>query len=64
MTSTKYIGLDVHEESISDAARHAAGKIVMECAIETKVNVILDFIHGLCGRVEVNDTRRDTSRTR
>ena len=28
--STKYIGLDVHKESISIAVRNAAGKIVME----------------------------------
>jgi hypothetical protein len=34
--STKYIGLDVHKESISIAVRNAAGKIVMESLIETK----------------------------
>ncbi len=47
MTSTKYIGMDVHKESISIAVRNAAGKIVMECVIETQANIILDFIHGL-----------------
>jgi hypothetical protein len=47
MTSTKYIGMDVHKESISIAVRNDAGKIVMECVIETKANIILDFIHGL-----------------
>jgi hypothetical protein len=36
MTSTKYIGMDVHKESISIAVRNSAGKIVMECVIETK----------------------------
>ena len=36
MTSTQYIGMDVHKESISIAVRNAAGKIVMECVIETK----------------------------
>jgi len=46
MTSIKYIGMDVHKESISIAVRNAAGKIVMECVIETKANAILDFIHG------------------
>jgi hypothetical protein len=44
MTGTKYIGMDVHKESISIAARNAAGKLVMECVIETKANAILDFI--------------------
>src|SRR5476649_282587 len=53
MTDTKYIGLDVHKESISIAVRNAAGKLVMECVIETKANVILDFIHGLRGELHV-----------
>jgi len=30
MTSTKYIGLDVHKESISIAVLNSAGKVVME----------------------------------
>jgi len=47
MTSTKYIGLDVHKESISIAVLNSAGKVVMECVIETKASTILQFIHGL-----------------
>src|ERR1022692_5290490 len=53
MTSTKYIGMDVHKESISIAVRNAAGKIVMECVIETKASMILQFIDGLHGDVHV-----------
>src|ERR1700751_4689665 len=53
MISTKYIGMDVHKESISIAVRNDAGKIVMECVIETKANIILDFIHGLRGELQV-----------
>jgi len=53
MTGTKYIGMDVHKESISIAVRNDAGKTVMECVIETKANVILDFIHGLRGQLQV-----------
>lgn len=53
MTGTKYIGMDVHKESISIAVRNAAGKLVMECVIETKANAILDFIHGLRGELQV-----------
>jgi len=49
MTSTKYIGMDVHKESISIAVMNAAGKIVMECVIETKAGMILQFIDGLRG---------------
>ena len=53
MDSAKYIGMDVHKESISIAVRNSAGKIVMECVIETKANIILDFIHGLRAELHV-----------
>jgi hypothetical protein len=49
MTSTKYIGMDVHKESISIAVMNDAGKIVMECVIETKASMILQCIDGLRG---------------
>ena len=53
MDGKKYIGMDVHKESISIAVMNGAGKIVMECVIETKANIILDFIHGLRGELPV-----------
>ena len=53
MTSSKYIGLDVHKESISIAVLNSAGKVVMECVIETKASTILQFIHGLRGDVHL-----------
>ena len=53
MTSTKYIGMDVHKESISIALRNSAGKVVMECVIETKASMILQFIDGLRGDLQV-----------
>jgi len=53
MTGTKYIGMDVHKESISIAVRNSAGKVVMECVIETKASMILQFIDGLRGDLHV-----------
>jgi transposase len=53
MTSTKYIGMDVHKESISMAVRNAAGKIVMESVIETKASTVLQFFDGLRGDLHV-----------
>jgi hypothetical protein len=53
MTSTKYIGMDVHKESISIAVRNSLGKVVMECVIETKASMILQFIEGLRGDLHV-----------
>ena len=49
MTSAKYIGLDVHKESISIAVRNAAGKIVIQCVNETKASPVLQFFNGLHG---------------
>jgi len=53
MTSSKYIGMDVHKESISIAVRNSAGKVVMECIIETKASTILQFVDGLRGDLRV-----------
>jgi transposase len=53
MDSKKYIGMDVHTESISIAVRNAAGKIVMESVIEAKTSMILQCIDGLRGDLRV-----------
>jgi transposase len=53
VTSTKYIGMDVHKESISIQVMNSVGKVVMECVIETKASTILQFIDGLRGDVRV-----------
>jgi hypothetical protein len=45
--------MDVHKESISIAVMNGAGKIVMECVIETKARMILQFIDGLRGDLQV-----------
>ena len=52
-SSIKYVGMDVHKQTISIAVRNAAGKIVMECVIETKASTILQFFDGLRGEVQV-----------
>jgi hypothetical protein len=53
MDSKKYIGMDVHKESNSIAVMNGAGKIVMECVIETKASLILQFFDGLRGDLQV-----------
>ena len=53
MTSIKYIGMDVHKESISIAVINSVGKVVMECVIETKASTILQFIDGWRGDLQV-----------
>jgi hypothetical protein len=53
MDSQKYIGLDVHQASISVAVRDTTGKLLMECIIETKAATILQFVQGLRGTLLV-----------
>jgi transposase len=53
MTSVKYIGMDVHKESISIVVMNSVGKVVMESVIETKASTILQFIDGLRGDLRV-----------
>src|SRR5437879_13597941 len=49
MNQEKYIGMDVHDATISAAVKNAEGKLLMECVLETKAATILDFIQGLRG---------------
>src|SRR5712664_385066 len=53
MDSKKYIGMDVHQATISVAVRDAAGKLVMESIVETKAATILQFIQGIHGSLWV-----------
>src|SRR5450432_4098297 len=48
-----YIGMDVHQETISIAVRNSSGKLVMEGIIETKASTILQFFQGLSGSLRV-----------
>src|SRR6202522_1933980 len=49
MDNRKYIGMDLHKASISIAVSDAAGKLLMQCIIETKAATVLEFIQGLRG---------------
>ena len=49
----KYIGMDIHKETISIAVMNGEGKLVMESIIETKAITILEFIHGVRGDLHV-----------
>src|SRR4030088_201011 len=53
MEGTKYIGMDVHKDSISIAVLNSSGKLVMESIIETKAITILEFVHGLRGSLHL-----------
>jgi transposase len=53
VNNEKYIGLDVHQATISIAVMDSTGKVVMESILETKAATILEFFAGLRGTLSV-----------
>jgi transposase len=53
MDNAKYIGMDVHKETISVAVLNSSDKLVMESIIETKAITIVEFVQGVRGDLHV-----------
>jgi len=53
MSGEKYIGLDVHQATISVAVVDSQGKLIMESILVTKASTILEFLAGLRGTLSV-----------
>src|SRR6202521_168648 len=53
MNDAKYIGLDVHQATISAAVLDSDGRLIMESILETKAATVLQFIHGLRGSLQI-----------
>ena len=53
MNHAKYIGMDVHQATISVAVIDGTGKLIMECILETRAVTILEFIQGLHGSLSL-----------
>jgi len=53
MSQEKYIGMDVHQATISVAVMDGRGKLIMECVLETKASTVVQFIQGLQGTLAV-----------
>jgi transposase len=49
--SSKYVGMDVHQSTISVAVMDATGRILMECVLRTEAATILQFVQGLRGSI-------------
>jgi transposase len=49
VNDAKYVGLDVHQATISAAVLDSNGKLIMESILETKAATVLQFLHGLRG---------------
>ena len=53
MSQEKYIGMDVHQATISAAGMDVQGKLLMECRLETAAATIMEFIQGLRGTLSL-----------
>jgi transposase len=53
MSQEKYIGMDVHQATISVAVLDVHGKLLMECLLETKASTVVEFIRGLQGTLSL-----------
>jgi len=53
VNQAKYIGMDVHQATISVAVMDSAGKLILESILETKAATILQFLGGLRGSLLV-----------
>ena len=53
LNDAKYIGLDVHQATISVVVLDGTGHLVMESIIETKAATILQLLHGLSGSLHL-----------
>jgi transposase len=53
MESLKYVGLDVHRDTISVVVLDGDGKLVMQTILATHAAAILDFVGGLRGTVHM-----------
>lgn len=49
MDSVKYIGLDVHRDTISATVIEQNGDVIMQTVLATRASALLDFIGGLRG---------------
>jgi len=57
MSSEKYIGLDVHQATISAAVTDSQGKVIMESILETKASITSGVLRWIA-RQPVRDLRR------
>ena len=49
----KYLGMDVHQDTISVAVLDESGRLTMQSVLATRAGSVLDFIHGVRGRLHV-----------
>jgi len=53
MDNLRYIGLDVHRDTISAAVLNGEGQLLMQSVLPTRASALLDFLQGIRGTLHV-----------
>src|SRR5271156_194154 len=53
MSSVRYVGLDVHRDTISAAVLNESGRLIQQSILATRAASILDFVGGMRGTLHV-----------
>jgi hypothetical protein len=53
MNSVRYIGLDVHRDTIAEAVLNESGRLMMQSVLATRASALLDFLLGVRGVLHV-----------
>src|SRR5260370_30586683 len=53
MDNLRYIGLDVHRDTISAAVLNREGQLIMQSVVPTRAPAILDLLDGIRGTLHV-----------
>jgi transposase len=53
MNSVRYIGMDVHRDTISVAVLDGEGRLLMQSVLATRAAAIVDFLRGVRGSLQV-----------
>jgi hypothetical protein len=51
MNSVRYVGLNVHRDTISVVVLDESGRLMMESVLVTRASAIVDFVHGLSDKL-------------
>ncbi len=51
--TTKYVGLDVHQESTVSSVREEGGRVIARTIVPTETSAIIEFFRGMRGTIHV-----------
>jgi hypothetical protein len=59
MKQKKFVGLDVHKETIAIVVINEQGLTLMQSVVATEAENIIDFLRGLSGEIHLTRTLKE-----